>query len=59
MEKRLRLEGEELNRNNVKVRFIGDRKSLPSSLISTMKGIEKMTGKNTGLTLVFAIIRRL
>jgi undecaprenyl diphosphate synthase len=55
MEKRLRLEGEELNRNNVKVRFIGDRKSLPSSLKSTMKEIEEMTGKNTGLTLVFAI----
>ncbi len=55
MEQRLRVEGENLHKNNVRVGFIGKRDVLPASLISTMKDIEKMTGKNTGLTLIFAI----
>ncbi len=55
MEQRLRIEGEDLRRNNVKVKFIGRRKELPAPLVSTMAGVEKMTAKNSGLTLLFAI----
>lgn len=55
IEQRLRIEGEELCRNNVKVGFIGRRYELPLSLRTTMADVEKMTEGNTGLTLIFAI----
>lgn len=55
MEQRLRIEGEELCRNNVKVGFIGRRDELPLPLRTTMADVEKMTEGNTGLTLIFAI----
>ncbi|MBN1446112.1 MAG: isoprenyl transferase [Candidatus Omnitrophica bacterium] len=55
MEHRLRTECKNLCKNNVKVNFIGRRGQLPQVLKKTMADIEKMTGKNTGLNLVFAI----
>ncbi|MCD6408476.1 isoprenyl transferase [bacterium] len=55
MEDRLRKEGENLHKNNVKVRFTGRREELPKELKKIMEEVEKLTSKNTGLNLVFAI----
>jgi undecaprenyl diphosphate synthase len=55
MEKNLRKEGENLNKNNVKVRFSGRRWELPENLCEIMDYVEKLTEKNTGLNLIFAI----
>lgn len=55
MEQRLRIEGENFCKNNVKVNFIGRKVQLPQVLKKTMADIEKMTGKNTGLNLILAI----
>ncbi len=54
MEQSLSIEGADLHKKNVKVGFIGGRKNLPPSLRSTMKDVEVMTKKNTGLNLIFA-----
>ena len=55
MEQNLRKEGENLNKNNVKVRFSGRRWELPENLQEIMDYVEKLTEKNTGLNLIFAI----
>ncbi|HOL21839.1 MAG TPA: isoprenyl transferase [bacterium] len=55
MEERLRKEGQELHKNNVRVLFIGRRDNIPAKLVNTMADIEKLTRKNTGLNLIFAI----
>ncbi|MCS7181130.1 MAG: isoprenyl transferase [bacterium] len=55
MEKNLKKEGENLHKNNVRVRFSGRRWELPSNLCEIMEYVEKLTEKNTGLNLIFAI----
>lgn len=55
IEANLRIEGETLHENNVKVGFIGKRKNLPESFRQTMKNIETLTKKNSGVNLIFAI----
>ncbi|MCM8767517.1 MAG: isoprenyl transferase [Candidatus Omnitrophica bacterium] len=55
MEKNLRKEGENLNKNNVKVRFIGRIWELPFNLIEIINYVENLTKNNTGLNLIFAI----
>ncbi|HOK56126.1 MAG TPA: isoprenyl transferase [bacterium] len=55
MERNLRKEGENLHKNNVRVRFSGRRWELPENLIEIMDYVEKLTEKNTGLNLIFAI----
>lgn len=55
MEKNLKKEGENLNKNNVKVRFMGRKEELPKNLIEIMDYVENLTKKNTGLNLIFAI----
>jgi len=55
MEERLRLEGEDLNKNNVKVGFIGEREVLPEPLKKIMEYVEDLTRKNAALNLIFAI----
>jgi len=55
MEERLKVEGKNLHKNNVKVLFIGRRDNLPSVLQKIMNDIEQLTKNNTGLNLIFAI----
>jgi len=55
MEERLKVEGKNLHKNNVKVLFIGRRDNLPSVLPKIMNDIEQLTKNNTGLNLIFAI----
>jgi undecaprenyl diphosphate synthase len=55
MEQNLRKEGENLNKNNVKVRFSGRKWELPKNLCEIMDYVEKLTERNTGLNLIFAI----
>jgi undecaprenyl diphosphate synthase len=55
MEENLKKEGEELNKNNVKVRFSGRRWVLPENLVKIMDYVENLTKENTGLNLIFAI----
>jgi len=55
IEKKLRKEGENLNRNNVKVEFSGRRQQLPEKLVEIMDYVQNLTKNNNGLTLIFAI----
>ncbi len=55
MEENLKNEGEELNKNNIKVRFLGRKWELPENLIKIMDYVENLTKENTGLNLIFAI----
>ena len=55
MEERLKKEGERLNKQNVRVRFIGNRKQLPQRLQKIMGDVEELTKNNNGLNLTFAI----
>ncbi|MCM8785278.1 MAG: isoprenyl transferase [Candidatus Omnitrophica bacterium] len=55
MEKKLREEGENLHKNNVRVRFIGRIQELPPNLIEIIDYVEILTKRNTGLNLIFAI----
>ncbi|MCM8772063.1 MAG: isoprenyl transferase [Candidatus Omnitrophica bacterium] len=55
MEKNLIKEGENLHKNNIRVRFSGRRWELPSKLIEAMEYVENLTKNNTGLNLIFAI----
>jgi undecaprenyl diphosphate synthase len=48
-------EVEELHRNGVRLRFIGDRQSLSVKLQARMAGSEELTAKNTGLQLQIAV----
>ncbi len=57
---RLFLEGlerevDDLHKNGVRVRFIGDRSCLAASLVSRMEDAEHLTAGNTGLVLVIAV----
>lgn len=45
----------ELNRNNIKVRYIGELDKFPKDTISTIENAVEQTKNNTGLELVFAI----
>lgn len=55
MEERLKKEGEKLNKQNVRVRFIGNRKQLPQRLQKIMGDVEELTKNNNGFNLTFAI----
>ena len=46
---------DELNSNNVKIRFIGDRENLSKKLQDKMENAEKITIDNTGLNLYVAL----
>ena len=46
---------DELNSNNVSIRFIGDRENLSKKLQDKMKNAEKITSDNTGLNLYVAL----
>lgn len=48
-------EAQDLNANNVKVRFIGDRVRLDEKLVDLMDELEIMTSGNTGIALTIAI----
>ena len=45
----------ELDRNGVRVRFIGDREQLGASLVAATAAAERRTAANTGLTLAIAV----
>jgi len=47
--------GDELHRNQVKVRFIGKREGFPGQLIDQMEHLEERTFRNPGLTLNLAL----
>jgi undecaprenyl diphosphate synthase len=51
----LRREVDELNRNNVRLRFIGDRSRLAASLVKRIEEAEALTAENTGLGLFVAV----
>jgi len=51
----LRKEIAELDRNGVRIRFIGDRTRLARDIIDLIEGAERRTATNTGLTLVVAM----
>lgn len=51
----LRREVNELHRNNVRVRFVGDLGSLSASLAKKIAAAEKKTDANTGLELIVAV----
>jgi undecaprenyl diphosphate synthase len=51
----LRKEIAELDRNGVRIRFIGDRTRLDRDIIELIEGAERRTAANAGLTLVVAM----
>lgn len=51
----LRKEIAELDRNGVRIRFIGDRSRLAGDIIDLIEDAERRTARNTGLTLVVAM----
>ena len=51
----LRRELKELHRNDVRIRFIGEWRSLASDIVKLIEGAEEKTKENTGLTLVIAV----
>ncbi len=51
----LRREMDELHRNDIRVRFIGDRSRLAPDIIDLLSRYEITTGKNTSMTLVVAL----
>lgn len=51
----LRREVAELHRNNVRLRFIGDRSQLSASLVKRIEAAEAQTEANTGLCLFVAV----
>lgn len=51
----LKREVDELNRNNIRLRFIGDLSVFPAKLQALMEKARKLTEKNTGLQFVVAI----
>ncbi len=50
----LQQEIDNLNRNNIRIRFIGDRIAFPDKLQSSISEAEKITRHNTGLQFVIA-----
>jgi undecaprenyl diphosphate synthase len=55
MDEKLKAEKDQLNKEGVKVKFIGRKKQLPENLLQTMSDVEKLTAGNKRLTLTFAI----
>jgi undecaprenyl diphosphate synthase len=55
MENSLKKEAQNLHKNNIKVLFTGRINEVPLFLQKTIKEIKKLTSKNTGLNLIFAI----
>jgi undecaprenyl diphosphate synthase len=51
----IKKESSALIKHNVRFKLIGDRKSFPKKLVDKIKELEKLTEKNTGLTLSVAI----
>jgi undecaprenyl diphosphate synthase len=51
----LRRELAELHRNDVRLRFIGDRSGLAKSIVSLLEESEALTAGNCGLTLIIAL----
>jgi undecaprenyl diphosphate synthase len=51
----LRREVDELHRNDVRLRFVGDRERLSAGLIEQIEAAEALTAKNAGLRLFIAI----
>ncbi len=51
----MRKELSDLNKNNVRVRFIGERKRLAEDIIALIDEAEALTRANTGLTLIIAL----
>jgi undecaprenyl diphosphate synthase len=51
----LEREIEDLHRNQVKLRFVGDRSSLGRELVRRMEDAEALTGRNDGLELLVAV----
>jgi len=51
----LRKEITELNKNNIRLRFIGDYKPFPEKLWDSIEEAQKMTRHNTGLQFVVAV----
>lgn len=51
----LRREVDELHRNNVRLKFVGDRGRLSSGLIEQITAAETLTGGNSGLRLFVAV----
>lgn len=48
-------EAEELNKNNVRLKVIGDRKSLPKKVVKEVDKIIDLLKDNTGLTVIMAL----
>jgi len=51
----IRAETEELNKNNIRLDFIGDIESLPEICIKELNEAKQITEKNDGLTLILAL----
>jgi undecaprenyl diphosphate synthase len=51
----IKKESSALIKHNVRFKLIGDRKPFPKKLIDKLKELEKLTEKNTGLTLSVAV----
>ena len=51
----IKKESSALIKHNVRFKLIGDRKQFPKKLVDKIKELEKLTEKNTGLTLSVAI----
>ena len=51
----LRREMDELHRNDIRVRFIGDRSRLAPDIIDLLARYERTTGQNTSMTLIVAL----
>lgn len=51
----IKAESDDLNRNNVRLKVIGDKDSLPSKVLKETQKIEEKLKDNTGLTVVMAL----
>jgi undecaprenyl diphosphate synthase len=51
----IRREVDSLHRNNVRLRFIGDRSAFSRTLYDSMRQAEELTAGNSGLTLIVAV----
>lgn len=50
----LEREAEDLHKNNIRLRFIGDRHRFSPNLIAKINEVESLTGQNTAMTLIIA-----
>jgi undecaprenyl diphosphate synthase len=51
----LQREVDELHRNNVRLRFVGERRQLKPKLVRKIEAAERQTGDNSGLNLLVAV----